>query len=219
MYASGAADEFRIEKLDFCGGRIVKGSAAVCGKYVMFMTVDGNVYRFNGSSFEKVAIGVPEEYCTDFKGTASDGVRYFRAGEELTLVMDTDGNCYTSYSIDGLTGCGEMAVGVYDGKVCCFDSTENLPLAESATFEVSPFVLQDEKEKIIRRVTVYGEGNASVYLSGERGGLSSTVAFDEDGVAFETEIWGRTFALKLELTGVSRVDKIVFEYTTVEKED
>lgn len=219
MYAAGAADEFRIEKLDFCAGRIAKGSAAVCGKYVMFVTVDGNVYRFNGSSFEKIAMGIPKEYCQDFKGTASDGVRYFRAGEMLTLVMEADGSCYTSYSIDGLTGCGDMAVGVYGGKVCCFDPTENLPLAENATFVVSPFVLQDEKEKIVRKVTVYGTGNASVCLSGERGELYSDVALDEDGVAFETEIWGQKFVLKLGLATACRLDKIVFEYTAVEKEN
>lgn len=219
MYAAGAADEFRVEKLDFCGGNIVKGSAAVCGKYIMFLTKDGGVYRFNGSAFEKIAVGVPSEFCVDFKGTASDGVRYFRVGEECTLVMETDGGSYQSYSIDGLTGCGQMAVGVYGGKLCCFDPTAGIPSAEDAVFQVNPFALDGEKEKIIRKITIYGVGSASVYLAGERGVLNSAVTLATDGVALETEIWGQTFALKLQLSTASRVDKIAFEYTAVEKEN
>lgn len=216
MFASGAADAFKIEKLDFGGGKIARGSAAVCGKYVMFITEDGYVYRFNGSSFEKIAAGVPKEYCNDFRATASDGSRYFRGGDEFTLVMETDGSSYESYSVEGLTGCDGVAAGVYDKKLCRFDPMGSLPQGESSIFEVDPLVLKDEKEKIVRKVVVYGTGIVGVALNGERGNMNRSVVLGANGVALDAEVRGKTFGLKIDLSGNGRIDKIVFAYTLVE---
>ena len=92
----------------------------------------------------------------------------------------------------------------------------SLPQGESSIFEVDPLVLKDEKEKIVRKVVVYGTGIVGVTLNGERGNMNRSVVLGANGVALDAEVRGKTFGLKIDLSGNGRIDKIVFAYTLVE---
>lgn len=215
LYAAGAADTFRIERLPYNGGRIAAASAAKCGRYVMFTTSAGEVYRIDGSRFEKIAVGLENAYCQDYQGTASDGQRYFRSASDAVLVMETDGSSYFSFPVVGLTDCDGLAVAAYDGQLFYYDPMGKIPFAEHSLFTVEGLTLGVEEEKTIRRITVHGSGMAFLYLEGERGNCSEMVELTKDGVSLDCELRGKVFLFSIEFIESANVQKIVFEYTDV----
>ena len=215
LYASGAADRFRLEKLPYGGEMIAVGSAARCGKYTVFTTCSGDVYRLDGKEFVKIAHNLPSEFCADFIGTASDGQRYFRAGGARTLVMDMDGNSYFSFSVQGLSDYGGSAVGRVNGSIVRFSHIGGFPRGEKGRFFVRDLPLKDDADKVVKRLTIFGEGVVGVTLQSDRKKVKKTVSLTKTGTAIDVDLRGNRFDLSIEFSGRVSIGKMAVEFVRV----
>ena len=212
LYAAGAADQFRVERLPYGGESIAAGSAAKCGKYVVFTASNGDVYRLDGVRFEKIAEGVPYDFCQNFAETASDGERYFRKGTFQTLVMEMDGSSYLSFSLQGLSDYDGMAVGVYDGFLVAYSPSSSLPSGVIASFFVKDLPLKDHAEKVVTKVTLFGSGRVGCRLDSERRSVEKVAFLNKNGTSFEMQQRGSRFDLKLTFGSRTVVEKIAVEF-------
>ena len=215
LYAAGAADQFRIERLDYNGGRIASYSAAQCGKYVLFTTSKGDVYCLDGSKISKIATGLPSSFAADDLATASDGENYFRSDSSQTLVMNPKGESYFAFRIEGLTDCDGSATGVYWNSLCRYNPLGSLPYGQKASFKVQGLKIGNDQEKIVRRITVYGQGSVNLTFAGDRDSKNQIFKATKQGVSFDLEMRGEVFDLTILLDRLSYIDKIAFEFNEV----
>ena len=73
-------------------------------------------------------------------------------------------------------------------------------------------IFDDDREKILRGVTLYGVGSLSLAVSGDRNGVSKEIQLSKDGVFVELDLRGASFDLRLEMSDVACIDQIEFEY-------
>ena len=216
LRAKGAANEFRLERLDYCGVPIAIGSGAVCGRYALFTTEEGDVYRLDGTRFERLAAGLPLSLRADRVNTASDGERYYRSDGERMLVMEaSDGNSYFSYPMAGLTDANGAALGVQGGKLVCMSTLASSPARAIPKFYSSRLRLRDSKEKTITKVTVYGEGSIRFSLCGDGDAMVEQLTLSSAGVSLEPFIRGEEFELEFRLGFRASVTRIEFEFEYV----
>lgn len=216
LHAKGAASDFRLERLDYCGVPIAIGSGAVCGRYALFTTEEGDVYRLDGTRFERLAAGLPLSLRADRLNTASDGERYYRSDGERMLVMEaSDGSSYFSYPVSGLTDADSAALGVQGEYLVRMSTIASYPARAEPKFYSERLRLRDSKEKTITKVTVYGEGKARVSLRGDGDTTEEVLALTSAGVAFEPFVRGQEFDLQVNLTFRAKVTRIEFEFEYV----
>ncbi len=216
LHAKGAASDFRMERLDYCGVPIAIGSGAVCGRYALFTTQEGDVYRLDGTRFERLAAGLPLSLRADRVNTASDGERYYRSDGETVLVMEaSDGSSYLSYPVAGLTDADSAALGVQGGRLVRMSTIASYPPRAIPRFYSERLRLRDSKEKTITKVTVYGEGNAKVSLCGGGDTAAEQLTLSSAGVTFEPCIRGEEFELEIRLGFRTMVTRIEFEFEYV----
>lgn len=216
LHAKGAASDFRMERLDYSGVPIAIGSGAVCGRYALFATEEGDVYRLDGTRFERLAAGLPLSLREDRVNTASDGERYYRCDGERMLVMEaSDGSSYLSFPVAGLTDADGAALGVHMGRLMRMSTIGSAYTSESPSFYAERLRLRDSKEKTITKVTVYGEGSTTVSLRGDGDTTVKVLTLSSAGVAFEPFVRGEEFELEICLGFRAKVTRIEFEFEYV----
>ena len=214
--AAGAADQFSAEPLPYYGDKIVEKSAARCGKFILFITVGGAVFRLHGKTFVKLVDKLPEAFCAANVTTAADGERYFVSAGESTLVIDAEsGSSYRSYSLVGMSSCDGSVVGAYKGKLCAFSAVGELPDGQTATYSVREWLAEDGVEKRIESLRLFGEGVLTLSVSDGRGKIEKSVELDECGVDVEIGLRAAAFELSLALQAKTCLRKIAVKFNKV----
>lgn len=213
FYAAGAADEFRVEPMDYRGSRIVRNSAARCGRYVLFLTEGGEIYRLDGNRFEKLTEGVPTDFCFDNVNAAADGERYFLSDEKKVLVVEAeDGSKHYSYQVYGLTDNDGTVVVEKDHYICRMVEKGFLPRDATAQFVAKNVAVKDEKEKLVRKLILYGSGGVELSFGAGRYEMKMLVPLSEQGVEVLAGVKGKTFDFSIVFKGYANVRKIDVEY-------
>lgn len=200
LKAKGAADDFSAVNIEYSGGKIVKGSAVRCGKYVMFLTVDGAVYRFDGGRAQCLSEGVLADYCKDGIGAVGNERYYFLGDGSRLLVMDVENG--TSYQTIGLTVFGECdgeVIGSYLGKLYRFVENGNAAYARSRTFSVENHAFGNDKEKLIRKLVFYGKGSLKLTFGTGRDAINRQIELSERGSEVDIEKKGKLFTFSFTL--------------------
>jgi len=213
FHAVGAAHQFSVETLDYSGGKIVEKSAVRCGKYVLFVTENGEVVRLHGKSCVKLIERLPEAFCSKEIKTAADGERFFIACGGSTLVVDAEnGSYYTSFSLEGMSTCNGTVVGTYDRHLCEFAADGKFPYGQSASFSVQGWLAEDESEKQLEKVRLFGQGSLTLSLSNGRASVQKSVELDPLGIEIELELRGRAFELSVALQPKTCLRKIAVQF-------
>lgn len=209
FYAAGAADTFRIEAMDYYGGKIMRNSAVRCGKYVLFLTEQGDIYRLHGTRFERLTEGVPQDFCFDDVNVTADGERYFISDENKVLVVEVeDGSKHLSYPVYGITDNNGMAVGEWNYHVCRIVPNGFLPSDVQPRFVAKGLVVKDRKEKLIKRLLVYGEGTVRICFGLNGRMVERELALSEYGVELPVEMKGKEFDCEISFSDSACVRKI-----------
>ena len=209
FHAAGAADTFRIESMDYYGGKIVRNSAVQCGKYVLFLTEEGDVYRLFGTRFERLIEGVSQDFCFDDVNVTADGERYFISDESKVLVIEVeDGSKHLSYPVYGITDNNGMAVGEWNYHVCRIVPNGFLPDGVQPKFAAKGVAVKDRKEKLVKRLLVYGEGTVRVCFGVNGQTVERELALSEYGVELPVGIRGKAFDWEISFTDSACVRKI-----------
>ena len=214
FHAAGAADDFRIEPMDYYGGKIMRNSAVRCGKYVLFLTEVGDVYRLYGTRFERLVEGVPKEFCFDDVNVTSDGERYFIANKNNVLVIEAeDGSKHLSYPVNGITDNNGMAVGEWNYHVCRIVPSGFLPDGVQPRFVAKGVAVKDRKEKLVKRLIFYGEGTVTVRFGSNGHTVERELTLSEYGAELIAGIKGKAFDFQISFTDSACVRKIDVEFS------
>ena len=214
FHAAGAADTFRIESMDYCGGKIMRNSAVRCGKYVLFLTEEGDIYRLFGTRFERLVEGVSQDFCFDDVNVTADGERYFVSDESKVLVVEVeDGSKHLSYPVYGITDNNGMAVGEWNYCVCRIVPNGFLPDGVQPKFVAKEVAIKDQKEKLVKRLRVYGEGTVRVCFGVNGRAVERELALSEYGAELPVGIRGKAFDFEISFTDSASVRKIDVEFS------
>ena len=214
FHAAGAADTFRIESMDYYGGKIMRNSAVRCGKYVLFLTEEGDVYRLYGTRFERLVEGVSQDFCFDDVNVTADGERYFISDESKVLVIEVeDGSKHLSYPVYGITDNNGMAVGEWNYHVCRIVPNGFLPDGVQPRFVAKSVAVKDRKEKLIKRLLVYGEGTVKISFGSSGQTVERELTLSEYGAELPVGIRGKAFNWEISFTDSASVRKIDVEFS------
>ena len=214
FHAAGAADTFRIETMDYYGGKIVRNSAVRCGKYVLFLTEQGDIYRLFGTRFERLVEGVSQDFCFDDVNVTADGERYFISDEDKVLVVEVeDGSKHLSYPVYGITDNNGMAVGEWNYHICRIVPNGFLPDGVLPRFVAKGVVVKDRKEKLIKRLLVYGEGTVRVCFGSNGRTVERELTLSEYGVELPVGVKGKEFDFEISFSESACVRKIDVEFS------
>ena len=214
LKAKGAADDFTVSEVTYNGGQIVKGSAARCGKYVLFLSTDGVVYRVENGSAKRLVEGVRAEYCKDGVGAAGNAKNYFLCAEQRLLVMDAEyGTSYETIALNGFGECDGDVVGSYLGDLCRMTEGQPTAYGVKRTFIVADHYFADEKEKLIRKLIFYGTGTLTVAFGEGKYALSKQIELSQTGVEMEIEQKGTAFSFTFTLAADTVLEKMGVEYS------
>jgi hypothetical protein len=213
FHAAGAADQFSVETLDYSSGKIVEKSAVRCGKYVLFITENGAVVRLHGKTCVKLVERLPDDFCSKSVRTAADGEHFFISCGKSTLVVNAEnGSSYISFSLDGMSTCDGTVVGAYEGYLCEFAAGGEFPFGQTATYSVQGWLAEDETEKQLEKVRLFGQGALTLRLSDGRANVQKSVELDPLGVEVELELRGRAFELSVNLEPTTCLRKIAVQF-------
>ena len=217
LEGAGAADEFRVERLPYYGRKIVRNSAALCGKYVLFMTDAGDIFRMDGNRFERLVEGVPSEFCFDDVGVASDGERYFLSNGERTLVFEAeDGSRHELYPLRGITSTDGVAVGEWNKYICRIVPNGFLPTDVLPRFFAEGVALKDGKEKWVKRLLVYGEGTVRVAFGSGGRTVEGELTLSDKGAELPVDVKGKAFDWEIQFLDNGCVRRIDVEFSEME---
>ena len=207
--ARGAARNFSAERLTYGGGEIYENSAVSCGNKLCFLTDEG-VAAFDGASFENVTksrIGL-DFSALQFVRCAGAAGRYvccFGGSAETakTILYNTENGAVSEIDCAAETVCayGERLY-VYDGgaeKEFCFG--KRLSGGVSCRLERTNEDFSLSGVKTLKRVTLYGSGNAKLTVSGADGAHAYEIALCEDGVNVVLNMSAERFSFALDLAG------------------
>ena len=206
--ARGAARDFSAERLIYGGGAIYENSAASCGNKLCFLTDEG-VFAYDGAAFENVTkarIGLNFS-ALQFVRCAGAAGRYvcgFGGSAETaeTILYNTENGAVSDIDCEAETVCayGERLY-VYSGgaeKEFCFG--KRLSGGGLCRLERKNEDFSLAGVKTLKRVTVYGSGNAKLTVSGADGSRAYELALSEDGVNVVLNMSAESFSFALDLS-------------------
>lgn len=216
LFAKGAAKDFYARTIGFTDADIVQGSAVRCGNVAVFTTDDGAIYRVEGVKVQKLGITLPKGYANARAAFGGDRGRYYlSAGTDTFVVCLDDGVVYSIFPMQGISECGAQVVGFVGGKLCRLKDGAALPDGESCTFTVENWAVKDEKEKVVEKLVLHGQGRAKVQFGQGRYAKSWAIELSDRGVALPIFERGKRFDLTLELLQGACVHKLGVEYSHV----
>ena len=213
----GAGRDFTVEYLPYGGGDLVAYSACECGNYVCFLSADG-VYRFDGSSAEKVA-RLPDGWNgqSEVQAGADEGYYYLSYeadGTRKTFALNAEEKTvYYAFGVEALTQ-------GYDGCYCVADGALSRlvkgGVAKGARrFFVAARDFGVKKEKTAVGVRVFGTGAVTVALTGERGRQETRVSLAGGVGEGRLALKGKLFDVEIGLDDGARVDGVTFLFEEV----
>lgn len=216
LFAKGAAKDFYARTIGFTDADILQGSAVKCGNAAVFMTEDGSLYRVDGAKVQKTEITVPKTYAKTQVACGGDRGRYYLWAGADTLAVDLDdGTTYSMFPVQGVSECGGRTVGFHAGKLCRLKDGAALPSGEKCAFAVENWTVKDDKEKVIEKIILFGQGQVKLQFGQGRYAKNVTVELNEKGVECPIVKRGKRFALALELLQGACVNKLGVEYSLV----
>ncbi len=229
--ARGAARDFSVEKLAYGGGPIYENSAFDCGNKLCFTTDEG-IYAFDGTAFENVTkkrtelrfsalqsvrcAGAAGKYLCGFGGTAdsassagSDGsAGSGGSAAAKSILYNAENGAVTEIGAELETACA------YGGRLYVYDggAEKEFLFGNRAAGVLCRLERADEDfsacgVKTLKRVTVYGKGNAKLSVYGARGdGAESetrefNLALSESGAVANVDMSAEKFSVALEFSG------------------
>ncbi len=216
LFAKGAAKDFYARTIGFTDADIQQGTAVKCGNAAVFMTEDGGLYRVDGAKVQKTEITVPNAYVKKQVACGGDCGRYYLwAGSDTFAVDLDDGATYSIFPVQGISECGGRTVGFYDGKLCRLKDGAAIPSEKKCTFLVENWAVKDDKEKVIEKIVLFGQGQVNVRFGQGRYAKNVTVDLQDCGVVLPIVERGKRFSLALELSQAACVTKLGVEYSLV----
>lgn len=215
LLAAGAPRDFRLEKVEYGGGKIFGSSAGVCsvgGEKAFFLAEDG-LYRFDGETVKKICLGLDiqplrgGQVCVhaEFEG------KYFliftdQNGEKRALVVDAD-------SEDGYDTFVPESVGIAGGQALCsfHNQVRSLSLAgEIPTNEEYVFIAEGldfgmDGVKTLKALSFTGEGAFTLVVSNGRTEKTFAAIFESGRANVKVGLKGESFSVKCVLEKGARV--------------
>ena len=206
--ARGAARDFSAERLIYGGGAIYENSAASCGEKLCFLTDEG-VFAYDGAAFEnvtkaRIGLNFSAPQFVRCAGAAGRYVCGFGGSAETaeTILYNTENGAVSDVDCEAETVCayGERLY-VYSGgaeKEFCFG--KRLSGGGLCRLERKNEDFSLEGVKTLKRVTVYGSGNAKLTVIGADGARAYELALSEDGVNVVLNMSAESFSFALDLS-------------------
>ena len=215
--AAGAPRDFRLEKIEYGGGKIFGSSAGVCsvgGEKAFFLAEDG-LYRFDGEKVKKICLGLNisplrgGQVCVhaEFEG------KYFlvftdKNGEKRAIVVDAESEeGYYAFAPESVGQAGGQALCALQNKVrfLCLDG--DLPSGEEYVFLAKGLDFETDGVKTLKALSFTGEGAFTLTVSNGRTEKTCVVAFDGGRANVAIGLKGEIFSLKFVLEKGARVQK------------
>ncbi len=215
---AGTAKEFRVEKLEYGGGKIVAGTAGACGEKMLFFAEDG-VYSFDGTHAKKICENMPiypvcgEQVCNHGYLSGKYFVRYTdKDGEKKTVVIDPKQESgYFLPDLKGLTACFGELLFVSDGIIQRVQVGEELFDDEICQFTSVGVGFGIHGRKRIRSVTIEGEGEARFGVYDGQNWREWDLRFENGVASVKNAGFGERFSFRFILNGTSVVKKMTVE--------
>lgn len=203
----GAANDFKVERVEYHGGRIRGTSVGVFGDKIIFLATDG-VYFFDGKKAEKKFLHMrikpkvlqrseEQQIIYACAGGVADGkylLRYHDEAGERTAVLYPDGvNGYFTQAYVGLSSCESALVcyaNNYISEVC---AEGNLLPNCRYWFQSKAVDLGVKSRKLLKNVCLAGTGELDLTVTADGREQTVRVKLKEEGVAVDLMMRGQTF--------------------------
>ncbi|MBQ8428066.1 MAG: hypothetical protein IJX18_02295, partial [Clostridia bacterium] len=206
LTGDGAARDFRVEKVAYGGGNILARSGAACGDKLVFLAREG-LYSVQQGKVAPISVSTslsglsPAAYAE----AAATENRYYlpcttTASEKKTLVLDmTTGEAsFTRYTPVLCLYNGSM-YGV-DEENRVFEFLSDYPLDEGFSFERKREAFGDYRDKTLKRLWLYGEGELRLRVVGRNGVVEKNLTLSKEGAECPILLKGKTFDVRFTLS-------------------
>ena len=219
LEGGGSLRDFAVKKVQRLGGKAVGGGVAI-GNEIVYLCEDGLYKRGEHQDGMLLSDRIEEVDFTNpiFAGAVESGYRLAfsdKNGVNKVRIFDLkSGDFYESFPLQAACGVG-MTYGVLNGKIVKLVRGGALPEGESRLAVSYPTGFGSTKEKTLRKVVVYGQGNAVVTVRSERGFKVFHLDLIKGGEA-KFALKGKVFEVELLLGENTALEEIEVEFDEVE---
>lgn len=210
LTAAGSARDFRLEKMGFTGGGILKGSACAVafsgGEKVFFFDKYGP-WKLDGSGVAKICrnltfpIRKSGQVC-EHAYLNGKVVYNYRALDNsvMNVVIDAETDrAYHSFTVEGLSDLKGEAVGVINGLVYVLNDESELPTHRLSELVAREFDFDLSGMKTLRRLQLYGDGAFTVSVSNGSKTRTFTLQTENGRASVDVRLKGEVFRLRFVL--------------------
>lgn len=215
LVARGDNRDFCYETVPASFGNVIKGSAALCGEEVVFLT-DGGLYAFNGKrcvrrkdcGFSELDLSAPVS-AAGFDGNYYAAVT--RRGERcIWRVTSEEEGSFLRYFAKSVAG-GDALRFLEEDRLCRLRG-RGVPKNAQCTLFVEPsFLGLSAGRKFLDGVAIEGRGEFRIEARGARGSRGVVCGSAGENLLFPRPVRGTAFGLTLNtFSNDARVEKIKF---------
>jgi|GEM_PF-3290681 len=196
----GAARDFTLREVPYAGDAILEGSGAAFGDRLVFLTGEG-MYSVQKGKATRLSASVPVGQISTVgaEAVATGDVYYFPClvnGEKRTLCVDAEeGGCsYTQYTPVLCAYDGEAYGMAEDGRFFVFRHGCPLP---QATFVKQGERFGDGRDKTLKILRLYGEGEVTLSVAGRNARREKTLTLTPFGEEIKVSLKGKAFDIAI----------------------
>ena len=214
---AGSPQDFVVEDVVYSGGQIYYNTACTCGNAVFFLAEDG-VYRYDGSTVQRACENMPIHPAADTEifSSACCYDEYMLSYDDTewgasTLVVKNDGKSgYFSDSVICLSGDGTRAIAQCGKVVGVYKRGASFP-ATPGYYVINFLELGSKGNKIIKKITLYGEGELYMTLIKEKGTRKVKLTFENGVAEWIAMEKAEKFAFQFQFSKPTRIAKMVLD--------
>ncbi len=166
----GAAREFKVERMEYSGGKILGKTAGVCGNSIIFMAMDG-IYKWKNGAIQKIGEQLKvkpielDQVCNHAVCGEDFLIRYTdNGGERRIVVIRENGTGYYISDFDGLNEFNNKPLCRVDGFLSVIDPDGELPLGEEYYFATEEVDFGLPGRKYLKNLYFEGDGIFRCYI-------------------------------------------------------
>lgn len=214
---AGSTRDFELEKIEYNGGRVYFNTAYACGNAVFFLAADG-IYRYDGNTVQRACAHLPiapvedDEKCLSacHKGEYLLSYTDSKLGEYTVAIKEDGKDGYFSDAVTGLSGDMNCAIAQNGTTVGVYARGAKCP--KGLYDYITDFNdLGKKRNKTIKKITLYGEGELFLTLTGNGWVQRKKLTFEQGVAEWQIMAKSEKFAFRFQLNQGVKVTKMVMD--------
>lgn len=210
LTAAGSARDFRLERVGFTGGGILRGSACAVafsgGEKVFFFDKYGpwKLDRLGTAeicrdlTFSIRSVGQQCEHAY-LNGKVVYNYRALDNSVQSVVIDAETDLAYHSFTAQGLSDLNGQAVGVVDGYLYALKAESNLPTSRLSELVAKNYDFNLSGVKTLRRLKLFGEGTITLSVVGDRKTKTFELQMQDGTASVDVRLKGEFFRLRFVL--------------------